>query len=292
MKYSALKKYASNLALIALLLALTAVPALVGVGYGVLASVGYFRPAGESGFTLRHYAALWESGDLFRSLGFTLGIAVVATVLSFAVALLLAISVRGASRLNRWNRFLIQTPLPFPHLVVAVFTVLFLTQSGLVPRLLYALGLIASQESFTELVYDRFGIGILLVFLWKEVPFLAVVMLAVLGSASARYEAVAQSLGATPWQRFRFITLPVLTRGAVPSLVLVFTFIVGAFEVPLLVGPTYPPMLSVLTVQRYSAANLDFRGEAFALSTMIAALMILLTGIYAATESRKAIRKI
>lgn len=276
----------TSLALMSTVLGLTALPALVGVGYGVLASVGYFRPAGESGLTLRHYAALWASGDLGWSLGFTIGIAAAATALSFVIALLVALSIRGASFLNRWSRFLIQTPLPFPHLVVAVFTVLFLSQSGLVSRALFALGVLTAQESFVELVYDRFGIGIVLVFLWKEIPFLAVVMLAVLDSAGKKYEAVAQSLGASRWQRFRYITLPVVTQGALPSVVLVFAFIVGAFEVPLLVGATYPPMLSVLTMQRYSAAHLDFRGEAFALSTIIAVLMLVLVALYARTESK------
>jgi putative spermidine/putrescine transport system permease protein len=263
-----------------LLLIFTVIPAFIGVIYGLLCSVGYFPPAGQSGFTLAHYAALWQSGDLWRSLVFTFSIAAVATALSYIIALALALLLRKTSRVDRWSTFALQMPLPFPHIVVAVFTILFWSQSGLISRALISLGVISTQEHFPGFVYDPQGIGIILVFLWKEVPFLTVVMLSVLLQTGTKYDAVAQSLGARGWQRVRYVTMPLVTRGVLPSILLVFTFIIGAFEVPLLIGPLYPPMLSVLTYQRYTTANLELHGEAFAVSTVVSLLMLLLIGIY------------
>jgi putative spermidine/putrescine transport system permease protein len=175
---------------------------------------------------------------------------------------------------------LIQLPLPVPHLAVAVLAILFLSQSGVFSRLLFNLGAIEMQSEFPKLVYDRFGIGLIAVYLWKEIPFLALVMLSVMSSVGKNYELVAQSLGANRFQQIYFVMLPLVWHGSLTSLVIAFVFIVGAFEVPLIVGQTYPPMLSVLAHQRFNAANLDLKAESFAISTLISGAILATALLY------------
>lgn len=241
--------------------------------YCIAAGFGLFDPVGEAGFTLRHYEALWNRGDLSASILFSVGITVVGTALSYILSLLLAITIRTSSVWNRISRFLVQIPLPFPHQIAAIFVILFFAQSGLLSRLLGATGVLSGQESFPALVFDEYGIGIMLAYLWKEIPFLTVVMLAILSGIEAEYEEVARSLGAGKFQRFRHILLPTVTRGALPNIILLGAFIFGAFEVPLMVGSLYPPMVSVLTLQRLEAADITQRGEAFALGTIVAVII-------------------
>jgi putative spermidine/putrescine transport system permease protein len=265
---------------LALLALLVVSPTLFSVGYGVLASFGFFSPTGENAFTLKHYAALFESGDLLRSVLFTVWVAGVSTALSFVIAFAVALVIRRPSHWNERSRFLIQLPLPVPHLAVAVLAILFLSQSGLFSRLLFNLGVIEMQSEFPELVYDRFGIGLIAVYLWKEIPFLALVMLSVMSSVGKNYELVAQSLGANRFQQIYFVMLPLVWRGSLTSLVIAFVFIVGAFEVPLIVGQTYPPMLSVLAHQRFNAASLDLKAESFAISTLISGAILATALLY------------
>ncbi len=255
------------------LVLLVFLPVCCSILYCVAAGFGLFDPTGNSGFTFRHYAALWNRGDLPASLLFTTAITVVGTLLSYVIALLLAVAVRSSSAWNRTSRFLLQIPLPFPHQIAAVFVILFFTQSGLISRLLSTLGIMGGQEGFPALVFDQYGIGILLAYLWKEIPFLTVVMLAILSGIGSEYEDAARSLGANSFQRFRYILLPTITRGALPNIILLGAFIFGAFEVPLMVGSLYPPMISVLTLQRMGPADITQRGEAFALGTIIAIII-------------------
>ena len=269
-----------------LLLLLVFLPVCCSILYCVAASFGLFDTSGNAGFTFRHYVALWNRGDLTASFFFTTGIALVGTLLSYVIALLIAVAVRTSSAWNRTSRFLLQVPLPFPHQIAAVFVILFFTQSGLLSRLLVATGLIAGQEGFPALVYDQYGIGILLAYLWKEIPFLTVVILAVLSGIGSDYEEVARSLGASRMQRFRYILLPTVTRGALPNIILLAAFIFGAFEVPLMVGSLYPPMLSVLTLQRMEPADITQRGEAFALGTIIAIVIGLMGFAYTVIRRR------
>lgn len=265
---------------------LVLLPLLCSIAYCVAAGFGLFDPAGN-GFTFRHYAALWNRGDLPSSFLFTSLVTLAGTLLSYAIALPLALAVRSSSLWNGISRFLIHIPLPFPHQIAAVFVVLFFAQSGLISRGLAGLGLISGQEAFPALVFDGYGIGILLAYLWKEVPFLTVAILAVLSGIGAEYEEVARSLGAGRMRRLRHVLLPAVTRGALPNIILLAAFIFGAFEVPLMVGPLYPPTVAVLTLQRMTPADITQRGEAFALGTIVALTFALLALLYAAMRRER-----
>jgi multiple sugar transport system permease protein len=56
--------------------------------------------------------------------------------------------------------------------------------------------------------------------IWRGVPFVAICLLAGLQTISPSYYEAASLDGATPWQQFRFVTLPLLT----PIIAVVMTF--------------------------------------------------------------------
>jgi len=62
----------------------------------------------------------------------------------------------------------------------------------------------------------------------------------------------AATLGASAWQRFRYVTLPArVAPSVVSAALLVFAFIFGAFEVPYILGRPYPAMLGVVAQRRF-----------------------------------------
>jgi putative spermidine/putrescine transport system permease protein len=69
----------------------------------------------------------------------------------------------------------------------------------------------------------------------KEAPFIALMILALLARLGDEYEQAARVLGASAWQRFRHVTLPLIAPAVVSSSLMVFAFIFGAFEVPFIV---------------------------------------------------------
>ncbi len=251
-----------------------------GLVIALAQSLGYFAPAGESSFTLAHYAHLLSDVEFRASLAVTLLIATSATVISSAAGLAIALGMRELAARRRWLNFLLQIPLAVPHLAMAVALINVIAPSGLLARLAFAAGLISSPADFPVLINDRYGAGIILAYVLKETPFVAVMTLALLMRVGDEYEAVARTLGASAWQRLRYVTLPLVAPAAVSASLVGFAFIFGAFEVPYLLGRPYPAMLSVVAQRRYLDVNLTERPGAIAVAVLITAITALLVWLY------------
>ena len=255
--------------------------------YGLAQSLGYLTIIGEKELNLTAYINLISGQgtagrEFWVSLGFSLWISLASTLLSAISALFLA------TLLNRrpfnFDTFALNWNLAFPHLVWGVFILLLLTQSGLLARWADALGLIDAPVDFPILVRDRYGIGIILTYLGKEIPFLTLLILALLRTQSEGYLLVAENLGANAWQRFRLITLPLVRPALVPGSLLVFAYIFGAYEVPALLGVRYPRTLPVLALESFTNPDLHARAEGMAISLIIALIVLLIAGFARAKE--------
>lgn len=247
-----------------------------GLALAVAQSLGYFAPTGEHGFTFRHYAELIRDREIYASLWLTLKLATAATAISAVCALALALGLREFARRNLAVSLLLQIPLAVPHLAMAGALITLIAPSGLLARLAYAVGLIHQPADFPALISDRYGAGIILAYVLKEVPFITLMTLALLARLGDEYEHAARVLGASAWQRFRYVTLPLVAPAVVSSSLMIFAFIFGAFEVPFILGRPYPAMVSVVAQQRYLDVNLLARPGAIALaviSTLLTAVL-------------------
>jgi putative spermidine/putrescine transport system permease protein len=243
---------------------LAALPALIGVGYAVAAAVGL---AGfeARGFTLGRVARVLAEAAVWRGLLWTLGTAAAATLLATGGAVLLAVSFRGTSPGDRAARALAALPMAVPHLVAAALFVLLLSQSGFLARLLHAAGIASSPGALPPLVYDSWGVGFVLALAWKELPFLSLLAFSVLATGGPALEETARSLGARPLQVFARVTWPMLWRGLLPGVIAVFAFVAGSYEAAVLLAPSDPLALPLLTWERYTDPALSRRDDAFVL---------------------------
>ena len=251
-----------------------------GLVMGLVQSLGYFPAAGLEDWNLAHYRELFAAPEFYRSLGETIYLAGAATALSAVVSLALVLLVRRVSPAHHLVKVFLQLPLPIPHLAVGGAMVLLLSQSGLISRLAFALGWVSDPGQFPALVNDRWNVGLILVYLYKEVPFITLFLLAVLERSGEALEEAARSLGAGAWQRFRRVLLPLMLPALASASLIVFAFIVGAFELPLLLGRTYPETLAVLAYHRYTDVDLAARPVAMAVCMVIAATALAVTAGY------------
>lgn len=251
-----------------------------GVVVGLGQSVDYLPVIGLRTPTLRHYEQILMDDGFRTSLLLTLYISVVATLVAVVLAVVVAMVLRRPFYGNQWLTWLFQLPLPVPHMVAAAGMVLLLTQSGLFARLLYQLDWLTQPTQFPVLVFDRWNIGTLLVYVWKETPFIGLVVLAVLKSMGPEYEEVARTLGANQWQRFRYVLLPLIMPSLVATSVIVFAYIFGSFEVPLLLGQRYPNTLAVTAYRAYIDPDLHQRPAAMAMGIVITGIIMVLLAIY------------
>lgn len=245
--------------------------------YGVAQSLGYLPVIGQEQIGLGAYRELLAGQgvagrEFWPALGFSLWVSGASTLLSALGALLLALPAA------RWrgdaDSAALNLSLAFPHLVWGVGLLLLLGQSGLLARVAAALGLIRAPADFPVLVRDRLGLGIILAYTTKEIPFLALIVLAVLRSQPQGYELAAENLGASALQRLRYVTLPLVLPGLAAGALLVFAFVLGAYELPALLGVRYPRTLAVLALEFFTNPDLRSRAQGMAISLVIAAVVV------------------
>ncbi len=257
-----------------------------GLFFGLIRSFNYFPLIGLTEPNLDAYRSILTSNGFLRSLLLTLHIAITSTIISMVLAVGAGLVLRENFRGKKVMTFLFQLNLPIPHIVGAIGILFLFTQGGYMARLAYSINLIEVPADFPELVFDRWAIGIIMEYVWKEIPFIGVVVLAVLQSVGDDYESLAQTLGANRWQRFRYVLLPLILPGVLSVSVIVLAFTFGAFEIPFILGQAFPQHLSVLAVRNYTNPDLNARPEAMATAIIIAILSTFLILIYMSLSRR------
>ncbi len=251
-----------------------------GLAVGLLRSFNYMPVIGLETPSLDAYRAVFTAPGFFQSFLLTFHIAFTSTLISLILAIGAAVLLRRHFAGRAVINFLFQLNLTVPHIVGAVGILYLFSQSGSFARLAFHTGLITAPGQFPALIYDPYAIGIILQYVWKEVPFIGIIILAQMQTIGDDYESAARSLGASAWQSFRHILLPMILPAALAASVIVFAFAFGAYEIPALLGASHPPTLPVLAYRNYTDTDLAARPQAMALAMIIAALSAGLILIY------------
>lgn len=258
-----------------------------GILLGVMRSFNYMPIIGLTSPNFDAYISIFTSKEFYLSFLLTFHIAftstVISSILAIGAALLLRRSFIGRGLIN----FLFQLNLTVPHLVGAIGILYLFSQSGSFARLAAEWGMIAKPSEFPALVFDPYAIGIILQYIWKEIPFIGVIVLANMQSLGEDYESVARSLGASKWQSFIYVLLPLIFPGVLSASVIVFAFTFGAYEIPAILGANYPAALPVLAYRKYTDVDLAARPEAMAMAIIIALLSAIMIYFYVRYTRRR-----
>jgi len=257
-----------------------------GLIVGLMRSFNYMPVIGLTVPNLDAYVAVFTSREFYLSFALTFHIAFTSTVISAVIAIAAALLLRRTFLGRGVINFLFQLNLTVPHLVGAIGILYLFSQSGSFARLSYEFGLIARPGDFPALVFDPYAIGIILQYVWKEVPFIGVIVLANMQALGQDYESVARSLGASKWQSFRHVLLPLIFPGVLSASVMVFAFTFGAYEIPAILGANFPAALPVLAYRKYTDVDLVARPEAMAMAIVIAILSAIMIIIYTRATRR------
>ena len=249
-----------------------------GIFTALVQSLGYMPAIGQTDLSLDAYREILTGDEFLSSLALTFYVAGASTGISTVLAVLAALALRRTG--GRVSSVVFQLPITIPHLVAAVGIALVISQTGLGARLAAALGLIGEPRDFPALLYDKYAVGIILTYVWKEVPFIALVVLASLRGVASELEDVARTLGAGAWQRFWYVVFPVISPAVVAASLIVFAFTFGAFEVPYLLGKTYPTILPVTAFNEYRDTDLATRPIAMAINVLITLITALVAAAY------------
>lgn len=220
--------------------------ALVPAGTMVVASLqAQFLSTGPVAWTFRHYTETLGTGDFWSMVGtsfaYAAGVAVIATVVGFALAYLVA-------RTNTPAKFFAQlaalVPLIIPGILNTVaWALLFAPHNGILNVAAQAIGLPA---------FDIYSLaGMVLVQSVHVVPVAFLMGTAAFGNMDAALEEAAASSGAPPLRVLRTITARLIRPAVLSAALLVFVQTISTFEVPQLIG--VPGHVFVFVSEIYNA---------------------------------------
>ena len=169
---------------------------------------------------LENYRSLWEDSLFWLSVFNTILYTVAASILKFALGLWLALLLNEHLPFKAFIRAIVLLPWVVPTVLSAIaFWWIYDTQYSIISWALLKLGLIQTPINFLGDTTNA-RITVILTNVWRGIPFVAITLLAGLQTISPSLHEAATLDGATSWQRFRFITLPMLS----PLIAVVMTF--------------------------------------------------------------------
>jgi putative spermidine/putrescine transport system permease protein len=240
-------------------------------------SFGLYAVIGESRLTLDHWIGLFDKtfiDSFLFTLTMGLGSAIGALVFAYPLALFLRKERPGSRWISAW----VKVPLFVPALVAAFLILNMLAFHGLLNSTLLYLGFI---DKPMRMLNDRFGWNVLIIQIWKNLPFQLVILASVLQTIRSDLEDAARNLGAGPLEVIRHVILPLSMPGILVAVALVFILTFGDYAITRVAGPIYPSSLAVLMYT--SAFTLHDWATAACIGTVIIVTSLVFVALYVRT---------
>jgi spermidine/putrescine transport system permease protein len=201
------------------------------------------------GFTLDWYVRLAHNQDMLAAAGNSLLIALTASIVSTVLGTMAGVALyRYKSRLMS---VLVLAPIAIPEILMGVSLLIFFV------LLNFTLGLVS-----VALAHIAFCIG-----------FVAIVVRARLAGMDETLTEAARDCGASPWNAFRYITLPLIMPGVIAGALMAFTLSIDDFVITFF---TAGAGTVTLPLQIYSMIKIAVTPEVNAISTLLMLLTLAL----------------
>ncbi|QZZ22715.1 sugar ABC transporter permease [Leptothermofonsia sichuanensis E412] len=179
---------------------------------------------------LNNYARIAGDGRFWQSFWITTRFTVITVVLELILGMGIALVLNQAFRGRNLVRTIAILPWALPTALIALgWTWIFNDQYGIVNDILLRLGLIQQGINWLGSPFTA-NLALIVADVWKTTPFISILLLAGLQSIPGDlYEAHALE-GATPWQSFYRITLPLLMPQIIIAMLFRFAQAFGIFD--------------------------------------------------------------
>lgn len=255
---------------------------LYGIYYVVMTSFGYNRIIGKNGFTLEYYRELILSREFLENLRYTVKI----NFFTGVVSLLLAVVFLYLIHINRNSKYLgkvfkkiLEFPVGVSYLTGAYALVLLLSRGGVIGSYLVKLGVIESIREFPILINDNYGVGIILGYIWKVVPFMVMMCIPMMVDIERKWRDLGILYNLTDYKFFKKIIFPMILPTLSLSFFLVLAYLFSAFETSYILGVTYPRTLSVQMYELYREGDIELRGKVMAINVIVTLIALTISFI-------------
>ncbi len=211
------------------------------------AVLGAFRT--DAGFGLENVSktyALYSRDIAFTFLIITLSALLIALIsVLFSGYLTLGTNARAVALL----RWLYRWPLFVPFIVVGQILRTFLAKNGLMNNLIVSTGAVSPMDTIGFLDWR----GVVIAFVWKQVPFVTLLLAGAMASLDRGTIEAARNLGASRIRILLEIVLPQVASTLMVALTLSVVTMMSVLSVPLMLNPHSPTMITVNMAFRINA---------------------------------------
>lgn len=207
--------------------------------------------AADGRLTLAHFE---KSFDLYTNdMLFTVAIVLLSCVGIAVVAIGIAgyLTLGEHPRTQSALRWLYRWPLFIPFVVAGQVMRTFLAKNGMLNHVLVGSGLIEPLAAQSLLDWR----GIVIAFIWKQAPFVTLLLAGAMASLDVQHIEAARNLGAARWRVLLGIVLPQVRGTLLVGLVLSFVTMLSVLSVPLMINPNSPTMITVDVAYRISTLS-------------------------------------
>lgn len=221
--------------------------ALIGtvIYMAIAQSLGYFSFGAEGQFSFEYWGEVFGRRLFSRSVRYSLYIGTVSAILSVALAYPLAIWLRKPFSGSMTIGSMLKAPMLVHGLVAAFLFLNIIAYHGPLNQLMQALGIWSEPH---RLQNDRHGIAVLILQVWKNLPFALLLLTGAVQGISDDVLDAARDMGAGAWSRFRKVIAPLSVSAMQAALVIIFIGALADFSFQTVVGPTNVQSLAQLMV--------------------------------------------
>ncbi len=209
------------------------------------------------------FLSSFSDPEVLHSILLTFGAAAIATALALVTGVPLAyLLARRKFNGKRLLEAIINLPVVIPHTAAGIALLLVFGRRGLLGQFLYPLGV-----TFTDNLA-----GIVVAMLFVSLPFLVNLSREAFALVDDELERVAMTDGASPWQAFWHVTLPIAWRGVLGGAVMMWARGISEFGAVVILA-YHPKIVPVLVYERFEGFGLD-AAQPIALLLILVALVV------------------
>ncbi|MCC7021899.1 MAG: sugar ABC transporter permease [Thermomicrobiales bacterium] len=231
---------------------------------------------------LQNYVSLFQDEKFWFTLRTTAVWTVANVVAQIILGLALAVLLNERLKARGLYRSIALIPYIVPSVAAAlIWRWMYDGSSGIINAILFRLGLIDSYRPWLGEVSTALP-AVIIESIWKGTPFVMILLLAGLQTISPEYYEAGAIDGASAWQRFRDITLPLLRPSLAVATVLTTVYTVNNFNAIWLMtqgGPLGTTEILFTWAYKMAFQRFDF-GMAAAISVVLFGILAIFAAIY------------
>jgi len=225
--------------------------------------------------TFKYYIELFSSLVFIKSFMYSMFVALVSTALSTVIGTYFSYAISKTK--NSFIDITYKFPIFMSYVAAAALIYNAFSDNGIVYHLIKLLGIEAGS---LNVVYNVNGMAVILLNIFKGIPFIAFTLYPILLKTDAEYKETAKNLGCSNILYIFKVLLPLCRRAILSSALVIFNYNLFTYEGFYYLGPSVPPSIGVLAYQTYLNPDMTRRAVGMTINMVMIGISLLLCVIY------------